>query len=90
MVRRLFVLVAVLGLVAVTAGCAQMSQAAGGVAGCRGAGCGGGATSAQFKSYARQWSRDLQHQQEFIDTYFLNHDVNDPYRCTCPVYDYCP
>jgi hypothetical protein len=45
---------------------------------------------AQFKSYARTWARDAQHQQEFFDTYFLNYDVNDPYRCDCPIYDYCP
>jgi hypothetical protein len=89
MFRRLGVLVALLGIATVASGCmTQGSQALGAASGCSSyGGCGGGS---QFKSYARTWSRDMQRQQQFIDTYFFNYDVNDPYRCTCPVYDYCP
>jgi hypothetical protein len=90
MLRRLGVFVALLGIAGASAGCmSQGSQALGAASGCSSYGC-RGSSGSQFKSYARQWSRDMQNQQQFVDTYFLNYDVNDPYRCTCPVYDYCP
>lgn len=85
MVRRLGVLFGLLGLVATSGGCYWGSQALGSVGGCRPT-SGGSPTTA----YARTWSRDMQSQQQFIDQYFFNYDVNNPYRCDCPVYDYCP
>jgi hypothetical protein len=86
MVRRLAIVFMLVGSLAFTAGCSVGSQALG-VIGCcppRDTAC------QQVRTYARVWSRDMQKQQQFIDTYFFNYDVNDPYRCDCPMYDYCP
>ena len=27
-----------------------------------------------------QWARDTRKNERFVDTYFLNYDINDPYR----------
>ena len=31
----------------------------------------------------RQWGRCMRKQERFIDTYFFNYDINDPYRGDC-------
>jgi hypothetical protein len=31
----------------------------------------------------RQWGRDQRSNERFVDNYFLNYDVNDPYRGDC-------
>jgi hypothetical protein len=85
MVRRLAVLMGVLVLVTGLAGCYTGSRALGSVSGCNSVTLG-----SPVCTYARAWSRNMWHQQQFIDQYFLNYDVNDPYRCDCPIYDYCP
>jgi len=82
--RRLGALIVLLGLVVVLGACSAGSAALGRVGGCGQANLG-----TQVPTYFRTWARDAQYQQEFIDTYFLNYDVNDPYRCECPTYDYC-
>jgi hypothetical protein len=85
--HRLGIVVALLVVLGVSAGCSWGSHALGGVGGCNSCRY---ETGSQTCSYARTWARGAQHQQEFLDTYFLNYDVNDPYRCDCPIYDYCP
>ncbi len=85
MVRRIGVLFGVLVLVSGLSGCYTESRALGSVGGCRSI-----TTGSPACSYARAWSRVSYHQQEFIDQYFLLYDHNDPYRCDCPIYDYCP
>src|SRR5687768_579763 len=86
MVRRLGVLMGVLVLVTGLSGCLYTgSRALGSVSGCNSVTLG-----SPTCSYTRAWSRNMWHQQQFVDQYFLNYDVNDPYRCDCPIYDYCP
>ena len=33
----------------------------------------------------RNWGRDARKNEQFVDQYFLNYDVNDPYRGDCLV-----
>jgi hypothetical protein len=85
MVRRLGIVFALVVVVTGLAGCYGISRGLGAVGGCDSITLG-----SPTCAYARAWSRNAWHQQQFIDQYFLNYDVNDPYRCDCPIYDYCP
>jgi hypothetical protein len=87
MLHRLGLAVALIAVVAVSAGCTFGSKMLGSVSGCDVC---RNSTGSQACSYARSWSRAMNNQQQFIDEYFLLYDVNDPYRCDCPIYDYCP
>jgi len=42
-----------------------------------------GPTKAQM--ILRQWGRDARKNEQFIDQYALNYDINDPYRGDCLV-----
>jgi hypothetical protein len=86
MLRRLAVWVGLLAVVGASAGCSWGAHALGSFGGCESCRY---ETGSQTCSYARSWARNAQYQQQFLDTYFLNYDVNDPYRCDCPIYDYC-
>lgn len=86
MVRRLAIVLGLVGMSVLAAGCSFGSRALGSFGGCDTC---GSSIGSQARTYSRTWARGMQHQQEFIDTYFLNYDVNDPYRCECPIYDYC-
>lgn len=51
--------------------------------------CGGCTTKTQM--IMRQQARGARNVEEFVDTYFLNYDINDPYRGDFKVLDgrYC-
>jgi hypothetical protein len=51
-----------------------------------GANCGGNRCGpSKSQMLLRNWGRDARKQEQFIDQYFLNYDVNDPYRGDCLV-----
>ena len=39
-----------------------------------------GACDSKTKMILRQQGRNSRHIESFVDTYFLNYDINDPYR----------
>ena len=39
-----------------------------------------GQCDSKTKMILRQQGRNARHVEEFMDTYFLNYDINDPYR----------
>jgi hypothetical protein len=39
-----------------------------------------GQCDSKTKMILRQQGRNSRHIEEFVDTYFLNYDINDPYR----------
>ena len=50
-----------------------------------GAGCYKQAGPSKTSMIVRQWERDSGHNERFVDKYFLNYDINDPYRGDCLV-----
>ena len=50
-----------------------------------GAGCYKQPGPSKTSMIVRQWERDAAKNERFVDQYFLNYDVNDPYRGDCLV-----
>jgi hypothetical protein len=88
MVKRFALVVFVLGSIALS-GCrfvAPVFEEAGGCGRAGGCGCPGGAgcgPDTKSKAMLRQWGADARRNEQFVDTYFFNYDINDPYRGDC-------
>ncbi len=81
MVKRLslVMLLAFVGLG--VSGCRFAAPALEEAGGCgRAGGCRGDSKS---KAILRQWGQDARKNERFVDNYFLNYDINDPYRGDC-------
>ncbi len=47
--------------------------------------CHMGACDTKTKAMLRQWGADARRNERFIDEYFFNYDIHDPYRGDCVV-----
>ena len=63
-------------------GCRAVAPALEGISG---ADCCEQAGPSKENMIVRQWARDTRKNERFVDTYFLNYDINDPYRGDCLV-----
>jgi hypothetical protein len=85
MVKRFALVMLLVGAGLATSGCrfvAPVLEEAGGC-GCN-RGCGDAcAPDTKSKAMLRQWGADARRNEQFIDTYFFNYDINDPYRGDC-------
>jgi hypothetical protein len=81
MLKRLSLAVGLIAALGAFGGCRFMAPVAENVGGCPpgSTACAG----AKNRAIVRQWGRNLRKQERFIDTYFLNYDINDPYRGDC-------
>lgn len=83
MLKRLSLVLVLVALAAPLGACRMVATAAedlGGYGGC-------GDCMTKTKLIIRQQARNLRQNEEFVDTYFLNYDINDPYRADYYVLD---
>jgi hypothetical protein len=59
---------------------APLLEDLGGCPGCGGSAC---APDTKTKAILRQQARNAREQERFIDQYFFNYDIHDPYRGDC-------
>jgi hypothetical protein len=81
MLKRLSLMVGLIAALGAFGGCRFVAPVAESVGGCP---PGSSASMGQKnKAIMRQWGRDLRKGERFVDQYFLNYDINDPYRGDC-------
>ena len=64
-------------------GCRFAAPVLEGVGGANCHGCTGGPSKSSM--IVRNWARDARKNERLVDQYFLNYDINDPYRGDCLV-----
>ena len=84
MVKRLCLIAGLLLVVSAMPGCRLGAPILEDMGGCPYS-CHGTSCDTKTRAILREWGRDARHQERFIDTYFLNYDINDPYRGDCVV-----
>ncbi|MFV1959632.1 MAG: hypothetical protein ACC662_09500 [Planctomycetota bacterium] len=82
MVKSLLLVAGFMMLVGGLGGCRLAAAALESVGGCPYPSHGAGHDT-KTKAMFRQWGHDARSGEQFIDQYFLNYDVNDPYRGSC-------
>lgn len=82
--KRLFLIVGLVLAVGLLSGCRFVAPVFEGAGGCPYS-CHGGTCDSKSKAILRQWGQDARGGEQFVDQYFLNYDVNDPYRGDCVV-----
>ena len=80
--KRLSLVVAMVLVLGMTAGCRFVAAPLEAAGGCPTA-CHGTSCDSKSKAILRGWGRDARCVEQFVDQYFLNYDINDPYRGDC-------
>lgn len=75
MVKRLSLALFLLTFGVAMGGCHTVGNALNGMSG-----VGTSANASRTDMALRQWGADSERNGRFVDTYFLNYDINDPYR----------
>ncbi len=82
MFKRLLLVAGLVMMVSGLAGCRFFAPLAEDIGGCPTA-CHGSQCDTKTKAIIRGWGRDARCGEQFIDQYFLNYDIHDPYRGDC-------
>ncbi len=82
--KRLSLVVGLVLVLGMVSGCRFIAPPLESMGGCPYS-CHGTACDTKTRAVLREWGRDARAGEQFIDTYFLNYNVNDPYRGDCVV-----
>ena len=80
--KRLSLVAALVLVLGMASGCRWIAPPLESAGGCPYS-CHGTACDSKSKAILREWGRDARRGEQFIDQYFLNYDINDPYRGDC-------